>query len=173
MDTELIITLTIVVLVFVTITALLPTLYKTKKSELESIEYIPKYSYARKQFIMTKAESDLYKVLQQAIGSSYMIYPQAHLSLFLSHKPVKQDYRAALSVIQRKSVDFLICNKEYYEPMVAIELDDSSHNTPSRRRRDEVVDGICKSAGMPLVRVRWQPSYSANELLETIAPYLK
>lgn len=133
----------------------------------------PKYAYTRKQFIMTKAENDFYQTLQQAIGSSYMIYPQAHLDLFLDHKVTGQKWGAALSGIQRKSVDFLICNRMYYNPLVAIELDDASHSRPDRVERDGKVEAICKAAGMPLVRMPWRQSYDANQVLEKIAPYLK
>ena len=44
------------------------------------------YMYTKKQFIMTKAENEFYQVLQDALGSAYMVYPQAHVDLFLDHK---------------------------------------------------------------------------------------
>lgn len=77
-----------------------------------------------------------------------------------------------MSSIQRKSVDFLICNRDYYSPLVAIELDDASHNTPERMERDAKVDAICQTASMPLVRVKWQSKYDSNELLAKLSPYL-
>ena len=132
-----------------------------------------KYRYSRKQFIMTKAENDFYQALQHAIGTSYMIYPQAHLDVFLDHKTKGQNWSAALSGIQRKSVDFLICNHIYYNPLVAIELDDASHDRPDRKERDEKVSAICEAADMPLVRIEWRPSYEPNEVLRAIAPYLR
>lgn len=131
------------------------------------------YKYMRKQFIMTMSEKRFYEALQEAIGTAYMIYPQAHFDLFLDHKVKGQNWRGALSTIQRKSVDFLICSRHYYSPLVAIELDDSSHLREDRAARDEKVEEICKSAGMPLVRFKATNQYSPNELLEKLAPYLK
>lgn len=139
----------------------------------ESIAVKPQYKYFRKQFIMTKAENDFYQTLQQAIGSAYIIVPQAHLTLFLDHKVTGQNWKAARSVINRKSVDFLICNRSYYNPLVAIELDDASHNKGDRIQRDELVDAICRDANMPLVRFKWSYQYDSNSILSQLAPYLK
>lgn len=135
---------------------------------------VSKYEFSRKQFVMTRAENEFYQALQQALGTSYMIYPQAHLDMFLDHKIKGQSWAAALSVIQRKSVDFLICNRTYYNPLIAVELDDTSHNRPDRQARDAKIDAICKAADMPLVHIKQSNNgYNPNQLLQLLAPYLK
>lgn len=131
------------------------------------------YKYARKQFIMTRDENKFYKALQEAVGGAYMIYPQAHLDLFLDHKVAGQNWRAALSKIQRKSVDFLICSREYYDPLVAIELDGVSRTEDERMARDDFVDGICKEANMPIVHILSNGQYSSSDILQKISPYLR
>lgn len=133
----------------------------------------PEYAYMRKQFIMTKSENDFYQVLQRAVGANCMIFPQAHLDLFLDHKVKGQNWKAALSKIQRKSVDFLICSNKYYNPLVAIELDGVSHSEDERMARDDFVDGICKNAGMPIVHILSNGHYDVNELGQKLALYLK
>ena len=145
---------------------------RTNSAKAEE-EYEPKYVYTRKQFIMSRAENDFYGALQQAVGTNYVILPQVHLGTFLDHRIKGQKWAAALSVIQRKSVDFLICNREYYNPLVAIELDDVSHDALDRQKRDKVVEAICARADMPLVRIRWRANYDTNALLTQLAPYLK
>jgi hypothetical protein len=132
-----------------------------------------KYQFVKKQFIMSAAENDLYRVLQEVVGSNFVIVPQAHLSVFLDHRVKGQSWQGALSTIQRKSVDFLICSHTYYNPLVAIELDDSSHQREDRVERDTKVDQICETAGMPLIHIRWQQNYAANDLLVKLTPYLK
>ena len=131
------------------------------------------YAYTRKQFIMTRAENEFYSVLQQAVGTNYLIFPQAHLDLFLDHHVKGQSWKGALSKIQRCSVDFLICSREYYGPLVAIELDGVSHTEDERMARDDFVDSICKNAGMPIVHILSNGNYDANELVQKLAPYLK
>ncbi len=131
------------------------------------------YVYRRKRFVMTKNENEFFHALQTAIGTSYVIIPQAHFDLFLDHKVEGQNWKAALSKIHRKSVDFLICNREYYSPLVAIELDDASHESAKRVERDGFESEICKEAEMPLVRFKTSMSYEPNRLLSALAPYLK
>ena len=123
-----------------------------------------KYVYRRKQYLMTRAEHDLYVVLKQLYGERYEISPQVHLDEFLDHRAVRQDPRAALSAIQRKSVDFLICGMGYCTPLVAIELDDGSHMQPERVERDKLLQAICAAANMPIVRIKWRTSYDAGEI---------
>lgn len=123
-----------------------------------------KYAYRRRQYFMTRAEHDLYVVLKQLYGERYEVFPQVHLDKFLDHKVTGQDFRAALSSIQRKSVDFLICGKGYCTPLVAIELDDGSHMQPERIERDKALEAICAAANMPIVRIKWRTSYDAGEI---------
>ncbi len=130
------------------------------------------YAYRKKQYIMTKSEHNLLRVLEQIFDHRYAIYPQAHLDTFLDHQIAGQDWRAALSTIQRKSVDFLVCDATYGTPVVAIELDDASHNQPSRMERDEKVEAICRQARMPLVRIRWRSAYNVDEIRHNIEQYL-
>lgn len=134
---------------------------------------LTKYRYERKDFLMTRSEHDFMQVLQTLFGDRYEVFPQIHLDKFLNHKLNGQDFRAAHSVIQRKSVDFLICGKGYCRPLVAIELDDNSHMRPERVERDKLVDQICQDAGMPLVRIKWQSTYNAQEVMSAIEPYLR
>lgn len=125
---------------------------------------IPKYKYRRKKFLMSNAERKFFESLVVAVGRDYVVFPQVNLDKFLSHKVVGQSFRGALSTIQRKSVDFLVCSHTYYVPLVAIELDDSTHSQPDRAERDKLVNEICRQAGMPLLRVRWSKDYSPSHL---------
>lgn len=167
---EIYILFAIIAIIVVVVTIVIPSRKKADKSggkaELE-------YAYTRKQFIMTRAENEFYGVLQQVVGTNYLIIPQAHLDLFLDHRVKGQSWKGALSKIQRKSVDFLICSRGYYSPLVAIELDGTSHTEDERMARDNFVDGICKNAGMPIVHILSNGHYDSNELVQTLAPYLK
>ncbi len=167
---EIYILFAVIVLVVVMAAILLPLRKKADKSGGKA-EF--EYAYTRKQFIMTKAENEFYGVLQQAVGTNYLIIPQAHLDLFLDHHVKGQSWKGALSKIQRKSVDFLICSRGYYSPLVAIELDGTSHTEDERMARDDFVDGICKNAGMPIVHILSNGRYESNELVQKLAPYLK
>lgn len=64
-----------------------------------------------------------------------------------------QNWRAALAHINRKSVDFVLCDKAYLSPKLAIELDDKSHGVLDRQDRDREVERILREAHVPLLRL--------------------
>lgn len=127
-----------------------------------------KYQYKRKNFFLTRAEHECYDALVEAVGQEYRIYAQVHLPTLLEHKIKGQDWRAALAHINRKSVDFVLCDKAYISPKLAIELDDKSHERPDRQERDREVERILQEAGVPLLRLENHGSFNASELTEKI-----
>src|SRR3989344_939573 len=127
-----------------------------------------KYQYKKKQFFLTRAEHECYDTLIAAVGNDYHIFAQVHLPTLLDNKVVGQDWRAALAHINRKSVDFVLCDKAYLSPKLAIELDDKSHERPDRQERDREVERILCEAGVPLLRVENRGSFNPSELAQQI-----
>lgn len=111
------------------------------------------YQYGKKQSILTPSELVFYNTLGHAVGHEYRIVPQAHLSAFIDHEITGQSWKGAFARINGKSVDFLLCNKETMEPVLAIELDDSSHSRPDRKLRDDFVKEVFADAHMPFLRI--------------------
>ena len=111
------------------------------------------YSYHKKTFLLTKPEHDFYKVLESLLDNKYYIFPQTHLSSLLNHKIVGQSWKGALSHIDRKSVDYVICDKTYLSPLLVIELDDASHSRNDRRDRDKEVERIFEYSNLSLIRI--------------------
>ena len=87
------------------------------------------------------------------VGDDYHVFPQVHLSAILDEKKVKgQNWKAAFRHINGKSVDYVICDKRSIKPLLAVELDDWSHDAQDRRDRDAEVERILQGAGLPIVR---------------------
>ena len=112
------------------------------------------YEYRKKDCIMTEAEHKCFNALEQAVGDRYYIFPQVHLPSILDHKIKGQKWVSAFFHISQKSVDFVLCDKEKMSPILAIELDDWSHNRPDRQERDREVEQIFKDAHMPILRLK-------------------
>lgn len=137
---------------------------KEKKSAFKK-----SYQYQKKNSLMTDAEKNFYRALQSIVGGKYEIFPQVHLSALLDHKVNGQNWRGALSHIHQKSVDFVLCEKESILPVLAIELNDKSHERPLRAERDRVVSDIFATAGIPLLFIKNQVTYNSEELDQQIA----
>ena len=110
------------------------------------------YLYIKKSCAMTPNELSFYKTLHEAVNGCVII-PQAHISMFLDHRIKGQNWKAAFSRINGKSIDFLICTNDM-KPLIAIELDDSTHNQPDRKTRDDFVNSIMTNTNMPLLRFK-------------------
>jgi hypothetical protein len=64
-----------------------------------------------------------------------------------------REYRVYTNKIDRKHVDFVLCNPETLRPLAGIELDDKSHERADRRQRDSFVEGVFEAAGLAFARL--------------------
>ncbi len=126
------------------------------------------YQYKRKNFFLTRAEHQCYDALLQATKGEYHIFAQVHLPTLVDHAVRGQDWRAALAHINRKSVDFVLCDKTYISAKLVIELDDKTHERPDRQERDREVERILEYAGIPLLRIEHHDMFNIDELAEKI-----
>ena len=76
---------------------------------------------------LSAAELAFYRVLEQAVGQTYSINNKVRLWDVL-YVPRRDDGRAHENKISSKHIDFLLCDPSTMQPVLAIELDDASHN---------------------------------------------
>jgi hypothetical protein len=104
-------------------------------------------------------------VLRMVTGQQVVALAKVNLNdLFFAQTGDTRRNRAANNRIDRKHVDFLLCDAQTLWPVLGIELDDRSHERPERKARDELVDGVFAAAGLPLLRVRVRQGYAPEEL---------
>ncbi len=131
------------------------------------------YHYQHKEFFMTRAEHEFYNALDLAVGDRYRIFAQVHLPTIVDHKVRNgQNWRGAFRHIDEKSVDFVLCDKEFLKPVLAIELDDKSHDEGSRKNRDNDVECILQQAEMPLLRIENHGSFDSADVSRRISEKL-
>ena len=73
--------------------------------------------------------------------------------------------------IQSKRVDFVICDAGLC-PLVAVELDGSSHNSTDGQQNDHLMDRILKEASLEIVHVPRQKRYFHKEIRQLLLPKL-
>lgn len=126
------------------------------------------YRYKHKEFLMTYSEAQFYNQLIKVLEDDYYIFPQVHLPSIIDHRIKGQNWRAALAHINRKSVDYVLCETKNLRPICAIELDDKTHDSESRVNRDREVERILAEARLPLVRFRTPKKISDEEIVRSI-----
>lgn len=140
------------IIIAVIIGAIVAAIRSLGSNTKSSVKKQISYTYQVKSKMMTERELVFYEKLTNVAGSKYAVVPQVHLSAFLDHKIKGQSWKGAFSVINGKSVDYLLVDKNTQKPTIAIELDDYSHQSDARIERDRRVEDIMKSSGMRLVR---------------------
>lgn len=121
-----------------------------------------KPTYYLKKSILTKNEQQFYNTLKKVLSNTpYEIYPKIRLIDVVGAKA--QDRPK----LMQKHVDFLICNSNY--PTLAIELDDSSHNSKIQSKRDKEKNLAFETAGLKFIRIQSKSSYDVTEITSMLS----
>ncbi|MBX3381043.1 MAG: DUF2726 domain-containing protein [Phycisphaeraceae bacterium] len=126
------------------------------------------HPYVPRDFLLTPGERAFFPALAQACAHRSLIFPQVQLSKFIYPRagiPKRQTYQ---NKIDRKSVDFLLCNPSTLAVELIIELDDKSHTREDRKSRDDFVNNALKAAGIPLLRIPAASNYNPADLEQRI-----
>lgn len=124
---------------------------KTKKPKTED----SLYAYEKKPYLFdTNAEFALYKILLELFGDQYHIFPQMHyIHLVRPRKTTWFEERRLSSHIDRKSADFVLCDKQAVVPVLVIELDGNVHLQERKKLRDENIDNLLTSVDLPILHL--------------------
>ena len=142
-----------ILLYFLAIPVILVIIIKAIASDSGNQKKSTVYRYNRKYVIMTEREQEFYKKLKLVCGDSILIFPQIHLSSLFFHNVKGQNFKLAFRFINRLSVDFVLVDSRNFKTLLAIELDDSTHNEKDRIKRDLIVNDIFEKANFPLLRI--------------------
>ncbi|MCA9006654.1 MAG: DUF2726 domain-containing protein [Planctomycetaceae bacterium] len=116
---------------------------------------------------LSPAELSFYHVLMQTVREEYTVSCKVNLSdIFYVSRP--NENLAYRNKIDRKHVDFLLCDTKNMQPLLGIELDDSSHAKKKRQDRDQFVDQVFAVAGLPILHIPAARGYNVSELAELI-----
>lgn len=118
--------------------------------------------FFRRRYLLTVPEKRFYNVLRRVVA------PHAVLAKVRLADLVEADDRHLLrksnfDYIKSKHIDFVICDAAL-SPIIAVELDDSSHHRPDRVARDRDVNRILEIASLPLLRVPVCRTYDGADI---------
>jgi hypothetical protein len=116
--------------------------------------------YFRRKCLLTKQEKSFYDILKQLIDE-HLLFAKVRLADLVEADKRHRLWQANFRRVCSKHIDFVICDTSL-SPVLAVELDDSSHQRPDRMKRDSDVDRILEFARLPLLRVFVRKTYDAN-----------
>jgi len=141
-----------------------------KKSEVEFTDY----PYQKAGVLFTPAERSFLGVLNQAVEERGIVLGKVRVAdVMIPKKGLSPSERQrAFNKISAKHFDFLLCDNNDLSVICAVELNDSSHQSSNRQKRDEFLKGACGAAGIPLIQVPAKSSYVIDEVKHLLAPHI-
>lgn len=136
---------------------------ENKDEKLVEVNYQP---YIKRRYLFSVAELKFFELLKEIIGDNYYIFPKVRICDIIEPKN-KGDY-SNFNRIKSKHVDFLLCTKNPITSKIIIELDDKSHDAPSRQDRDKFVDEIFANAEIPIVHIKVQYAYNKEDITQKL-----
>lgn len=125
--------------------------------ELQSRKYKtdPKRYYLKDRIFDHPTEFEFYKMLRDVIlGERFVAMVQIPLaSLVGVRRKHELGWKSHWGRIKARRIDFLICRKEDLKPLLALELDGSTHKKEEREERDSFVDSVFDAVGLPVLHV--------------------
>ena len=142
-----------------------------EKEETSSPEI--EYPYHLSEDFITPAELNFFFNLKSIVDGSAQVFTKVKLSdLFYAKTGDYGKTRSYMNRIDRKHIDFLLCDPKTLKPLLGIELDDHSHQRADRQERDDFVNHVFNAAKLPLVHFPVQRSYSQSEMNSKLSVYL-
>jgi hypothetical protein len=131
-----------------------------------------KYPYLIRDDFLSPAELNFYRVLKSTVSDWALIFTKVNLGdLFYAKSNDYGEHRIYTNKIDRKHVDFILCDLITVRPILGIELDDKSHQRQDRQERDEFVENVFAAAKLPLARIPVKHSYAVAELNSLLQQY--
>lgn len=125
------------------------------------------FPFESRQYLFTKAERSFYEVLKGSCGNR-IVFAKVRLTDLVKVKNGTETRQSWTNKIDRKHVDFVLCEPRNLRIVAVLELDDSSHEKEDRQERDRVVDKILEAAQIPVIRIKASQFYDPKGLTEQI-----
>jgi len=118
--------------------------------------------YNAKRYIISLNELNFFKELQKLINIMDLnLLTQVSLYSLIETKYKKYNYEE-FNKIKSKSIDFVIADKKSCRARVCIELDDTTHNSEARKKRDKFLNELFESVNIKLLHIQVKDNYDED-----------
>lgn len=150
-------TIIIVGVVVVIIFVILLTIMKSKINSLQKEEnkkVSEPMPYELVNSIFTKSEKTAFDIIKTVCDKkNLLLFAKVRLADVAKIEKGNNNFNYWFNKIRSKHVDYLICESEDVKPILAVELDDYTHNKRERKERDIFVDEVYEKIGLPILHI--------------------
>jgi len=117
-------------------------------------------------YLLSKGEKVFFDMLIQSISPDLYICPKVRVADLIEVDLPKSDKKfwASFNKISKKHVDFVLCNRTDFAPVLVIELDGGSHKVSSRSQRDIFINDAFAQAMIPILHIPTAGFYDQNQI---------
>lgn len=119
------------------------------------------FPYTSRGALLSRGEAAFFRPLRRAVGRDFLIMCKVRLADVVTC-PVRRDRRGPFAAISQKHLDFVLCELKTTRIILAVELDDRSHEAEHRKRRDRFLNETLQAAGIRLLRIKARAQYSSD-----------
>ena len=133
-----------------------------------------RYPYERRGPLFSPAELHFFMTLERVVDNRARIYAKVRLADLVAVREgtSRRRFWQAFNAVACKHVDYVLCDREAHQVLCVIELDDRSHEHGDRKARDDFVDAVMHSAGIPIFHFPARTWYKAAEVRERLREVL-
>ena len=128
--------------------------------------------YRLRDHFLSAAELSFFHVLRNVADGKFHVTTKVRISDLLYVVKRRTNFKHA-NRIDRKHVDFVLCDPKTMQPQLVIELDDASHARQDRAERDNFVDAAFATAEFPVLHVPVAKAYSPDAIRQQINGAIK
>lgn len=115
----------------------------------------------------------MYKALSEVFDANTKVFAKVCLAGLVTAPKADRQYLAHWRRVQRRTIDFLICSASTLKPILAIKLETEFDSKKRRASGPGVLEEVLEDIGLPLLRLRAQDEYDAEDLVKKINFTLK
>ena len=170
----LIIAFLLIVLIAAVMLGVLEIQKKQKNAKRHNNQETNQFPYVRKQFFSNN-EKKFFEALKYAVNVKYLIMAQVKLSdiIEITQELTGNEKTTYRNKIQQKHIDFILLNPHDYSVVLAIELDDTTHNRQKVMQSDEFKNNALAAAQIPLLRIKTAREYPIRDISYAILNAIK
>ncbi len=128
--------------------------------------------YRKMKSLLSPGEYAFYHPLLDAVDGRCAVFAKTRLVDLVRIPKETPNWRAWFQRVSQKHVDFVLCDLATTAPLLVIELDDLSHKVEARKERDEFVDQVLHTAGLPILHFKCQQAYDVELLRAKVTPFM-
>jgi hypothetical protein len=113
--------------------------------------------------LLTEAEGSLYNLMRMAVQEHYLVFAQVPLWSFVSVEAMGAARSQVLSHMALKRVDFVLVHPGSRQVEQVVQIETASPR-PHQAERQRVIESVLDAAGIKLVTLRSDKSYTIPDL---------